>query len=64
VTLTFDKVVKTKNGFVPGIRLMSVLNDLGTAVVEFRKAETIDFNNLYNILGHCGKVSARLTGKE
>jgi hypothetical protein len=37
VTLTFDKVVKMKNGFVPGIRLTPVLSDLGTKVVESRK---------------------------
>jgi hypothetical protein len=28
VTLTFDKVVKTKNGFVPGIDLLLVLGDV------------------------------------
>jgi hypothetical protein len=28
VTLTFDKVVRTKNGFVPGIQLLPVLEDV------------------------------------
>jgi hypothetical protein len=33
VTLTFDKVVRTKNGFVPGIKLLQVLGDVGTSVL-------------------------------
>jgi hypothetical protein len=28
-----------------------------------RSKNTIDVNNLHKILGHCGEVSARLTGK-
>jgi hypothetical protein len=63
VTLAFDKVVKTKIGFVPGIRLTPVLSDLGTAVVESRKRESIDVNNLHKTLGYCGEDSTRLTGK-
>jgi hypothetical protein len=63
VSLTFDKIMKTKNGFVPGIRLMPVLSDIGTAVVESGKGESIDVNNLHKILGHCGDESTRLTGK-
>jgi hypothetical protein len=63
VTLTFDKVVRTKNGFVPGIKLLQVLGDIGTSVLENKKRDTIDVNNLHKILGHCGEVNARLTGK-
>jgi hypothetical protein len=63
VTLTFDKVVRTKNGFVPGIKLLQVLGDVGTSVLETKKRDTIDVNNLDKILGHCGEVNARLTGK-
>jgi hypothetical protein len=63
VTLTFDKVVKTKNGFVPGIKLLQVLDDVGTSVLETKKRNTIDVDNLHKILGHCGEVNASLTGK-
>jgi hypothetical protein len=63
VTLTFDKVVRTKNGFVPGIKLLQVLADVGTSVLETKKRNTIDLNNLHKILGHCGEVNARLTRK-
>jgi hypothetical protein len=63
VTITFDKVVRTKNGFVPGIKLLQVLGDVGTSVLETKKHNTIDVNNLHKVLGHCGEVNARLTGK-
>jgi hypothetical protein len=63
VTLTFDKDVRTKNGFVPGIKLLPVLRDVGTSVLETKKRETIDVNNLHKILGHGGELNARLTGK-
>jgi hypothetical protein len=63
VNLTFDKVVRTKSGFVPGIKLLEVLGDVGTSVLETKKLNTIDVNNLHKILGHCSEVNARLTGK-
>jgi hypothetical protein len=63
VNLTFDKVVRTKNGFAPGIKMLPVLVDVGTLVLETKKREMIDVNNLHKILGHCGEVNTRLTGK-
>jgi hypothetical protein len=63
VTLTFDKVVRTKNGFTSEIKLFPVLGDVGTSVLETKKRETIDVKNLHKILGHCGEVNTRLTGK-
>jgi hypothetical protein len=63
VTLTFDKVVRTKNCFVPGIKILPVLGDVGNSILETKKRDTIDVNNLHKILGHCGEVNARLTGK-
>jgi hypothetical protein len=63
VTLTFDKVVRKKNGFVPGIKLLQILDDVGTSVLETKKRNTIDVNNLHKVLGHCVEVNARLTGK-
>jgi hypothetical protein len=41
VTLTFDKVVRTKNGFVPGIKLFSVLGDIGTSVLETKNVRQL-----------------------
>jgi AAA+ ATPase superfamily predicted ATPase len=64
VTLTFDKVVRTKNGFVPKIKFLLVLDDVRTSVMETKKRDTIDVDNLHKILGHCDEVNARLTGKE
>jgi hypothetical protein len=63
VTLTFDKVVRTKNDFVPGIKLFQVLGDVGTSVLETKKRDRIDVNNLHKILGHYGEFNARLTEK-
>jgi hypothetical protein len=63
VTLTFDKVVRTKNGFVPGVKLLQILGDVGTSVLETKKRNTIDVNNLHKVLGHCGEVNSRFTGK-
>ena len=63
VSLIFDNIVKTKDGWVPAMRLMPVLNDVGLATVESGKSDTIDVNNLHRILDHCGRICARLTGK-
>jgi hypothetical protein len=62
VTLTFDKVVRMNNGFVPGIKLFQVLGDVGTSILETKKRNTIDVNNLHKVLGHCGEINARITG--
>jgi hypothetical protein len=37
VTLTFGKVVRAKHGFVPGIKLLPVLIDIGTSGIETNK---------------------------
>jgi hypothetical protein len=63
VTLTFDNIVRTKNSFVPGIKLSPVLGDVGTSVLETKKRGTIYVNNLHKVLGHCGEFNARLTRK-
>jgi hypothetical protein len=42
-----------------------VLRDFGATTVETRKRNSnnmININNLHQILGHCPKISARLTG--
>jgi hypothetical protein len=55
VTLTFDKVVRTKNRFVPGIKWITVLGDVGTSVMETKKLDMIDFNHLHKIPRCCGE---------
>jgi hypothetical protein len=57
----FDRCLKSKNGFVPAIKMKAVLADIGATVVNARNS--INVNNLHKILGHCGEASARLTGK-
>jgi hypothetical protein len=42
VTLAFDKVVRSKNGFVPEIKLLPVFGDIETSVMETKKLDTID----------------------
>ena len=67
VTILFDRFLISKNGFVPGIKMKPLLNDVSATVVESKKEKSknmIDVNNLHKILGHCGEASARLTGKE
>ena len=66
VTILFDRFLTSKNGFVPGIKMKPLLNDVIATVVESKKETSknmIDVNNLHKILGHCGEASARLTGK-
>jgi hypothetical protein len=46
-----------------GIYLFPVLSDVYNSVLETKKCETINVNNLHKILGHCGEVNARLTRK-
>jgi hypothetical protein len=64
VTIVFDRFLTSKNRFVPGIKMTSLLNDVSATVVESKKEMSknmIDVNNLHKILGHCGEASARLT---
>jgi hypothetical protein len=62
VTLKFDEVVRTKIGFVPGIRMTPVMKEHGMIVIESKRLNLIDINNLHKILGHFGEVSTRVTG--
>jgi hypothetical protein len=59
--ILFDRCLKSKNGFVPAIKMKGVLADIGATVVNANNS--INVNNLHKILGHCGEASARLTGK-
>jgi hypothetical protein len=63
VDLTSNKVVRTKNKFVPRIKLLPVLFDIRTSVMEIKKLDTIDINNSHKMLSHCGEISVRFTRK-
>ena len=63
-SLYFDRILKTKNGFVLGINLLPIFENMATTAVESSKMNNkIDINNLHTILGHCGEATARMTGK-
>jgi hypothetical protein len=64
-TLYFNRILKTKHGFVPGTKLLPILgNNIGTTTVVVNKVKPkISINNLHNILGHCGEVATRMTAK-
>ena len=63
-TLYFDRILKTKNGFVSGIELLPIFENMAITTVELRKMKNmIDINNLHTILGHCSEATARMTGK-
>jgi hypothetical protein len=59
--ILFDRCLKSKNGFIPGIKMKAVLPGISATVVDPKNS--INVNNLHKILGHCGEASARLTGK-
>jgi hypothetical protein len=61
MVILFDRCLKSKNGFVPRIKMKAVLRDIDATVVNAKNS--INVNNLHKILGHCGEASARLTGK-
>jgi hypothetical protein len=64
-TLYFNRILKTKNSFVSGIKLLPILgNNIATTAVEASKVKPkININNLHKIVGHCGEVATRMTGK-
>jgi hypothetical protein len=52
VVILFDRCLKSKSGFVPGIKMRPVLADVGTTVVDSKKERsknTIDVNHLHKI---------------
>jgi hypothetical protein len=63
VILMFDKVVRTKNGFVPGIKLLPALGDVGTSVLETKKRDTIDVKNSNEFLTIVVKLMQGLLDK-
>jgi hypothetical protein len=57
-TLYFNRMLKTKNGFVSGIKLLPILgNNIATTAVEANKVKPkINIKSLHKILCHCGEV--------
>jgi hypothetical protein len=43
--------------------LLPVLDDVGTSVLETKKHDLINVNNLHKIHGHWGEVNSRLIEK-
>jgi hypothetical protein len=64
-TLYFNRMLKTKDGFLSGIKLPPILeNNVATTAVEANNVKPkININNLHKMLGQCGKVATRMTGK-
>jgi hypothetical protein len=60
--LAFDKRSYIKGGFLSGIKMVSVLNQVTNTVFETKKmikSMSVHINKLHKIVGHCGKT--RLT---
>jgi hypothetical protein len=56
-TLVFNQSLNTKGGFVSGIKVVPVLNQVSNTIVETKKmikVMSFEINKLHNILGHCG----------
>jgi gag-polypeptide of LTR copia-type len=65
ITVYFDRILNTKNGFVSGTKLLPILgNNIATTAVKASKVKPkMNINNLHKIVGHCDKVATRMTGK-
>jgi hypothetical protein len=63
-TLFFDIILRTKNGFVSGMKLIPMSGNIATTAAEVNKVKPkINISNLHKCLGHCGEVATRMTGK-
>jgi hypothetical protein len=54
--LLFNKRLNTKGGFVSGIKMTPVLNQVANIVVESNKmikTISVEVNKLHKIMGHC-----------
>jgi hypothetical protein len=63
VILKFDTLIKTKDGYVPGIKLTPIVSGIVASAMRLEKGESMDIKNLHKILRHCGRASGRLSGK-
>jgi hypothetical protein len=64
ITILFDKQTTTKNGFVPGIKIRTVLSDVGSATAKTRKGNSKNMMNINSYIRFrlLWKNSLRLTG--
>jgi hypothetical protein len=54
--LSFERVLKTKNGFVSGVRLNPVsIKTAGNMVNRKEYDVKFDINKLHKFIGHCGE---------
>jgi hypothetical protein len=64
IKLSFDRVLKTKNRFVSGVRLNPVSIKTAGNVVNRKKYEVkFDTNKIHKDIGHCGEEALRITAK-
>jgi hypothetical protein len=62
--LSFDRVLKTKNGIVSGVRLNSMSIETSGNVVNSKKYEVkFDINKLHKAIERCGEEALRITAK-
>ena len=63
-TLYFDRILKAKNEFISGIKLIPMSDDIATTPVKSNRVKNkIDINNLHRILGDCGEAAIKMTQK-
>jgi hypothetical protein len=54
-----ERCLKSKNGFVPAIKMKAILADIGATVVNTTKGKlrnSINVNNMHKILCYCGEA--------
>ena len=59
--LCFDKVMKTKSGYVLGVDMIPLASEI--AAPAHAENSKFEVNKLHQVLGHCGEDSLRLTAK-
>jgi hypothetical protein len=63
-TLSFERVLKTKNEFVSEVHLNPVSIELAGNMVTSKKAEVIfNINMLHKAIGHCGEEALKIISK-
>ena len=55
VSVSFDRIFPTTNGFVSGIK-MSVIHPaiISNAIESFKLKKSVDINQFHKVIGHCG----------
>jgi hypothetical protein len=62
--LVFDQRLNTKEGFLSGIKMVSVLNQVDNTDIETKKMiknMSLEINKIHKILGHCGETHLKAT---